>query len=155
MSDRKDPFADLRALLVEPVVETVAGRELIVQPFAFERVAHVVELVDRVRGMIKLDVLALDFDLLGLLTQQYDTAVDLIATLANVPEDWARALAIDQAMFVLGIFVRVNADFFLQRLAPLVMLTLSSLERSASPSPQTPSAPTGTPAQAGPPSSTV
>ena len=135
MTAASDPYADLRKLLMTPATEEVAGVQLSIAPFVFEQLPHMLDLVTQAKEFIRIGLTSLEVDVQRLIAQQYPLAVELIATLSGQPAEWVRGLRIDQALFLLTVYVRVNADFFIRHVAPMVMLALSSLERSESPSP--------------------
>ena len=136
MSD--DALKDLRMLLVVPETITVAGTDVTLRPFEFRHLERVLTLVESAKSVMKIGADALSLDLLRLLTDQYEVAVELMTILGRQPREFVEGLAIDEALFLLGACIRVNADFFIQKLSPLVMLAITSQAPSAFVSAHTP-----------------
>ena len=131
--DKTDPFADLRQLLMPVVEETIGGKTLRIRPFDFERLPAVADLLAAAKQFI---VVAqdgvVDFDFIGLFARQHSTAMQLLHELSGESIDWLGKLSSDEALFLFAVYVRVNSDFFIQRLAPLLMSVWSSLAGSVS-----------------------
>lgn len=145
MAEQNDTLKDLRALIGERLSETVEGKTIVFMPFEFERLPRMIELIEQAKDVIVIAGDALDIDTVKLLSTQYETALALMVEMSGQDEAWLRKLPADSALFVLAAYIRVNADFFIRRLAPIAMQAISSLGQFASPSasPST-SAPTAT-----------
>jgi hypothetical protein len=128
----QDQFADLRKLLVKPIEETIGGRKLVIRVFDFERLPAVTDLVAKAKQFIVITQEGVvDFDFIGVFQQQHSLAMQLLHELSNgIETEWLGKLPSDEALFLFAIYVRVNADFFVQRLAPLLMTVWSSLALS-------------------------
>lgn len=147
-----DPYADLRGLLVPRSEETLGGRTLTVRPFDFGLLPAVADQVKAAKSFITTSADgAVDFDFVSLFAQQHGTAMELLQLLSGQEKEWLGKLPADEALFLFAVYVRVNADFFIQRLAPLLMLAWTSLASSASTPSTLPAS--SSPQEAGPTSS--
>ncbi|WP_421793511.1 hypothetical protein [Hydrocarboniphaga effusa] len=144
MSQDKDPFADLRALLVQPRSEPIGDKQVVIAVIGLEKIVVIADLLKSVKDLLVFNEEGFDFDLVRLLAERRDIAIDMLVQMTDEPAEWLAKLRTDQAMFLLAACIRTNADFFIQRLAPLAMQAISSLAMSVSGLPG-PSPPTSEP----------
>lgn len=106
---------DFDALPPVPVMLDIGGDTLELTPI---RVGEVPALIQAVRPFV--GQLSATPDWLALLAEHGEDLLRAIAIASRRPTEWVAALAMDDAVRLATAVFEVNADFFMQRLAPVV-----------------------------------
>lgn len=110
----------LRDLFAEPLKLVVAGEELAITPLRFGMIPRVLDLASPFLGqLVQLRPgVAVEVDMIELVSRHGDRVNALVALLAGKPRDWVDNLPPDEALKLVGALVEVNWDFFSHRLQP-------------------------------------
>lgn len=116
---------DGRAAREDCVIE-IAGEQIEIRPFKFGKFGRVMELLKPMMGEVML--FNEGNSLNELLSDHHERVMDAITYLTDRPRDWVEGLSNLDAVRLVGALIRVNSDFFEQRLIPLLMTELSRLD---------------------------
>ena len=108
-------MSDFDAFPPAPVMLDIGGDTLEITPI---RVGEVPALINAVRPFIA--QLSAEPDWLALLAEHGEALICAIAIASRRPPEWVADLAMDDAVRLATAVFEVNADFFVQRLAPAV-----------------------------------
>ncbi len=106
---------EINILVPEPVVVDIAGEGMEVTPL---RVGELPAMLKAVRPFAT--QLEADPDWLALLGEHGEALLDALAIACRRPREWVDGLALDEALKLAAAVFEVNADFFVQRVAPNV-----------------------------------
>ena len=106
---------DFDALPPVPVMLDIGGDTLELTPI---RVGEVPALIHAVRPFV--GQLSADPDWLGLLAEHGEALLNALALTVRRERAWVEDLSLDDAVRLAATVFEVNADFFVQRLAPAV-----------------------------------
>ncbi len=109
-------MSDFDAFPPTPLSLEIAGDALAITPI---RVGEIPALLAAVRPFAHRLVEAAP-DWLTLLADNGDALITAISVASRRPEEWIRRLAMDDAIRLATALVEVNADFFVQRVAPAI-----------------------------------
>ena len=74
--------------------------------------------------------LAADTPPAELLVRHGERLVPMVAQLTGQSREWVEALPLDEAVELLGTLIEVNADFFTQRLRPVIQKRMTALTQT-------------------------
>jgi len=106
---------DLNTLVPEPVVVEITGNRIEITPL---RVGEFPAMLRAIRPFA--EQLAGEPDWLALLAGHGESLLDALALACRRPREWVDGLDLDDALQLVAAVFEVNADFFVQRLAPAV-----------------------------------
>ena len=107
--------SDLDVLVPQPQVVDLAGQRLAISPLVLGELPAMLKAVQPFAQR-----LAGEPDWLALLSDHGDALLTGLAIASRQPREWVDALALDDAITLAATVFEVNADFFVQRLAPAV-----------------------------------
>lgn len=126
---------DFASFPPQPQVVVIAGETLELTPI---RVGEVPKLLAAVQPIASHLTQAAP-DWLALITQHGDAIVDVLAIAARRSREWVEALSIDDAVNLASVLFEVNADFFVQRVAPAIQSAAARIKEIVQSGGMTPS----------------
>lgn len=103
----------LDAFPPQPVPVTAGGEQIDITPLKVGELPAFLRAVQPVASR-----LAGDVDWIALFAEEGERLLDLIALAARRPRVWVEGLPLDEAVALAEALLTVNADFFVQRVAP-------------------------------------
>jgi len=110
----------LETFVPEPVVVEIAGETLAIAPL---KVGELPTFIRAIRPFAQ--HLTQDVDWLVLFGERGEDLVSALAVAIRKPREWVAARELDEAIRLSEAVFEVNADFFIQRLAPALTNTLA------------------------------
>jgi len=133
MSDLSE---EVKQLFPQGKTITLKGKDVVVRPFGFGKFPKVLKLMKDVKlDSVPADVAALTesvqkMNIMTLLADNADTVVELSALAIGQPLAYFDDLPADEGVVLCQAIVEVNADFFIARLQPKLLLAFSGLSQS-------------------------
>jgi hypothetical protein len=113
----------LETFVPEPIVVEIAGETLSIAPL---KVGELPTFIRAIRPFAQ--HLTQDVDWLALFGERGEDLVSALAVAIRKPREWVAARELDEAIRLSEAVFEVNADFFIQRLAPVLARVASRVE---------------------------
>lgn len=113
----------LETFVPEPVVVEIAGESLEIAPL---KVGELPAFIRAIRPFAQ--HLTEEVDWLALFGERGDDLVHALAVSVRRPREWVAARELDEAIRLAEAVFEVNADFFIQRLAPILARVANKVE---------------------------
>ena len=106
---------ELDTLIPQPISVNIGDDTLMLTPVTIGEIPRLLRVIRPFTG-----ALLTDPDWLQILSEHGDAVLEALAICARKPRSWIDALALDDAVRLFEAVFEVNADFFSQRVAPLI-----------------------------------
>ncbi len=108
------PSEELAAMFPQPIVTTIRGKEISVLPLTISQLGHVARALKPV-----IEESGVSLDMAGLIANHTESVTVAVAKASGQSETWVGSLYADEFLILATAVWDANADFFVQRVAPL------------------------------------